>query len=130
MVEPTLIHPVDVIIEQGIKAQTSFRSDAREPVRRLKRTAPITLSAQIKWNRSDDPVMEFEGVTEGSRGYLLFKYKDLENVSVVIKRGDKIIKIDRIDYELFVTQLRPAGHYPDQGGATLLKAYFSDREPT
>ena len=129
-IDPTLIHPVPVIIRQGNKPASSFRDDAREPVRKLVRTADRTLSAQIKWRRTDDPSADFTGVTENSIGYLLFKWKDLDAAGVTIRRGDKVIKIDRIEYELFITQLMPAGHYPDQNGSTLLKAFFADREPT
>lgn len=129
-IDPTLIHPVTVIIEQGDKADTSYRNDAREPVRKLKRKANVTLSGQIKWKKTDDPSPDFTGITEDSLGYILLKWKDLDKLGVVVARGDKIIKIDRIDYELYVTQLMPSGHYPDQNGSTLLKAFFADREPT
>jgi hypothetical protein len=129
LVRPNLIHPVDVEIQQVDKPNTSYRSDAREPVRKLKRKATITLSAQVKWRRSVDPRNTLEGVAEDSDGYLLFRYHDLADAGVTLKRGDKIIKIARLAYELFITQLIPAGHYPDQNGPSLLKAFFSDRNP-
>jgi hypothetical protein len=121
---------VPVEIEQANKPNTSYRDDAREPVRKLSRDATVTLSAQVKWKKSVDPRGTFEGVSEDSDGYLLFRYFDLTAAGVELKRGDKIIKIARITYELFITQLMPAGHYPDQSGPSLLKAFFADRNPT
>jgi len=129
-IEPTLIHPVDVIIKQSIDSESSFRTDAREPVRRLRRATERNLKAQVVWRQSENPAASFTGVLENSLGYLLFKLKDLAALNVTLMRGDKIIKIDKLAYELFITQLMPAGHYPDQNGATLLKAFFADREPT
>ena len=130
MVRPNLIHPVNVQIEQGDKANTKFDENAREPVRKMTLISAITLSAQVKWKNTDNPQPEFQGVTEDSNGYLLFRFFDLTKAGVTLARGDKIIKIARATYELFITQLIPAGHYPDQNGPSLLKAFFADRNPT
>jgi len=127
--EPDLVHPIPVEIEQIDKGSTEWDGDAREAIRTVARTAVKKLNAQISWSVKDDPNPEKMGISEETRGYLLFKKKDLSGESVTINRGDKISKIGYDIVELYVTGLTPVGHYPDQGGASLLIAYFGDRNP-
>ena len=127
--EPDLVHPIPVEIEQIDKSSTDWDDDAREAIRTVARTAVKKLNAQISWSVKDDPNPEKMGISEETRGYLLFKKKDLSGESVTISRGDKISKIGHDIVELYVTGLIPVGHYPDQGGASLLQAYFGDRNP-
>jgi len=127
--DPDLIHPIPVEINQIDKDSTEWDDNAREAVRTIARPAVIKLSAQVSWSIKDDPNPEKMGISEEARGYLLFLRKDLLNRSITISRGDKISKIGHDTVELYVLGLTPAGHYPDQGGASLLQAYFGDRNP-
>lgn len=127
--EPDLVHPIPIEIEQIDKDSTFYDDDAREAIRDAARPEVKKLSAQVSWSVKDDPAPEKMGISEETRGYLLFKKKDLSGESVTINRGDKISKIGHDTVELYVLGLTPAGHYPDQGGATLLQAYFGDRNP-
>jgi len=130
LVEPTLIHPVAVTIQQKDAVNTPFRSDAREPVRTMVRKADKALRAQVNWRNTNDPTATYEGISEECDGYLLFKLKELAAASVTLQRGDRITKIAGTTYELYITQLKPCGHYPDQGGPSMIKAFFATRNPT
>jgi len=127
--DPDLIHPIPVEIEQIDKGKTAYDDDAREAVRTIGRSVVQKLEAQVSWSVKDEPIPGKQGISEEARGYLLFRRNDLIGKSIIINRGDKIIKIGHDDVELFILGRTPAGHYPDQGGATLLQAYFGDRNP-
>ena len=43
---------------------------------------------------------------------------------------DRFKKIGSVDTDVFITRLEFQGHYPDQGGPTLVKAHFTDRQPS
>ena len=70
------------------------------------------------------------GAIQDASGYVLFRYVDLEAKSVVLKQNDRFLKLGKLDADVYVTALRPNGHYTDQGGATMVKAFFKDRQPS
>lgn len=129
MPTPNLIHPVSVVIERRNLVDTIYDEDAREPVRQATRTAEITINAQILWDYHSDPKSEDAGLDLGESGYILVRMVDLQAASVSLGFGDRITKIGTLGVELYITRTRPMAHYGPTG-ATLLRCYFADRDPT
>jgi hypothetical protein len=127
---PNLIHPVPVTIRQLNKAGTLMDNDFREPVQQAVHVSDKTLSGQISWSVKDAMAFTRGGVQESSDGYVLFRSIDLEAASIVLHDNDRIIKLGNIDVDLYIVRLKPCGHYPDATGATMVKAYFADRQPS
>jgi hypothetical protein len=116
-----------VVIDQIDPDATVWDEQAREPVRQTK-TKRITVNAQVKWFQMDDPKAMEAGVHLGARGYLLFSTYELREAGISINRQDRVIKIGYMDVEdTYIRGFAPMGHYPDQNGAGLLKAYFGDK---
>lgn len=129
MVLPRLIHPVDVELEQQDAGSTHYDRDAREPVQRVARKIKVTVPGQVKWGAFQD-VDDYEaGPISDASGYVLFRYVDLTARSATVNKGDRITKIGQQERDLYINRLMPVGHYPDQGGAAMVKAFFSDRQP-
>jgi hypothetical protein len=129
MPTPNLIHPVDVVIETRVLATTVYDEDTREPVRQAARATEITIPAQILWDFHDDPRLKNAGLEMDESGYFLVRIVDLQAAGVSLGYGDRVTKIGDLPFELYITRTRPMGHYPP-GGATLLRCYYSDRDPT
>lgn len=129
MPNPRLIHPIPVIIEQRDLTTTIYDEDTREPVRQVARKAETTINAQILWDFHDDPNPKTGGLELEETGYILAKISELKSASISLSFGDRIKKIGDLDVELYITRTRPLGHYPPTG-ATILRAYFTDRDPT
>lgn len=136
---PRLLNPVKVKIMQIDKSSTQFNTRLRENVNIIKRNAEFEIDAQIVYKRStvdpgkDNPNFEghqgsgLGGIVEESDGYLVLRFKDLTDLNIELKRGDKITKLAQINVEYFITGTRPGSHYTDQGGFTLLQVFFKDR---
>jgi hypothetical protein len=126
---PNLLHPVPIEIRQTDKAGTPQDHDFREPINRVKRQPTQTVDGQVAW-ANDKRIQYTRG---GSRydadGYVLFRYVDLEAKSMELKTGDKLVKIGKITSNVYIVHFQPQGHYTDVGGATLVKAFFSDKDP-
>jgi len=130
MVQPNLIHPVPIDVEQWVEAETIVDDDFREPVQQAARAVVTTVVGQPRWGIEKGLQPTIIGAEAESDGYVLFRYKDLEAAGIELKTNDRFIKIGKIVTDVYITKLRPEGHYTDQGGATLVKAFFADREPS
>lgn len=129
MVLPNLLHPVQIEIEQIDKTATVYDSKAREPIQQAKRKTIVTIPGQINWVRTESIQAEKGGIRETAQGYILFRKVDLDAKDVVLEYGDRIRKMGHLDVELYISDQEWMGHYADQVGATLLRAYFQDRKP-
>ena len=127
---PNLIHPVPITIRQLSKSNTLMDEDFREPIQQAIHSSDKTLLGQISWNAENAMDFTTGGVQESSDGYVLFRYVDLEAVGVTLHNNDRIIKLGNIDVDLYIVRMKPCGHYPDASGATMVKAYFVDRQPS
>lgn len=127
---PRLLHPVPVTIEQISKATTLYDEDAREPIQFAARPVSKTLDGQAKWQSQFAEGNTRGGTTEGAAGYVLFRQIDLDAKSIVLQIEDRISRIGTLDTDVYISRLRPVGHYPDQGGHTMIKAFFDDRQPS
>lgn len=131
---PRLLHPIAVEIEPLNRAESIVDPDFQEPVQQASRGPRVTAPAQVQWGLDEELRATLQGAEQGSDGYLLFRTIDLRALSVTLHQGDRFVSIgvgaNKIDADLYVTALRYNGHYQDQGGATLVKAFFKDRFPS
>lgn len=130
LVLPRLLHPIDVVISRITKGTTIYDDDTREPISQPDRADNITIKGQVKWREQYALSPKKGGVEENSLGYVLLRKYDMDELSFTIARGDQIAKIGNIDTDVYVTKLEWCGHYSDQGGATMVKAHFEDRQPS
>jgi hypothetical protein len=126
---PNLIHPLSIQIQKQDTDETDYDDDFREPVQQTKRASTVTVDGQVKWGSHKSYSSNRRGPQESSDGYILFRYVDLNDAGITLEREDKIIKIGNLDVNVYINSLLPEGHYPDQGGYTLVKAFFVDRQP-
>jgi hypothetical protein len=127
MPTPNLIHPVPIQIKQLDTSNTAMDRDYREPILQSKRSSTVTVQGQVKWwSRSNLDFTE-GGSQEEYTGYVLFRRVDLERQGITIKNNDKIIKIDNLDMDLYITKFNPIAYY--KNGYSLLKCFFLDRQP-
>lgn len=151
MPQPNLIHPVRITLEIVDVNSTFYDNRAREPIRQAYRagivsgTTSITIKGQVSYYfagaKLDYPKYEKYGIVEESDGYVSFRYKDLVKSGLVIldgnkdfqefkiKRGDKIIKLDKRTVEYFVTGFKDFAHYPKLG-QSMIQVNFADRKPS
>lgn len=134
MVLPRLIHPIPTDI-QSFDPQSTIQDDGyEEPVQIVEYGTTFTVNAQWKWFSDKELQSQNYGAEEKSDGYVLMRRVDLLALGQSIKRGDRIgaygVGANRLETDLYITKVRHEGHYPDQGGPALVKAYFSDRQPS
>jgi hypothetical protein len=125
---PNLIHPINVTVMAIHKAATRYDDDAREPVRSVTRRTPLVVPAQVSYQIPRPDLLPI-GVSEKASGYMLFRRVDLLARGYAPARGDKFSKVGHETADLYVLHVEPLGHYQDQNGSTLVRAYFADRQP-
>lgn len=132
---PNLRHPIPVTIKIRRQDLTVMDEDAGEPVGRAVRDSNVTLDGQISW-KSDVTDIEIGGKIYKVDGYVLFRIVDLAAESITptqIGEGTKIVRMGtgtgQHDDAFYVYRTDRRGHYPDQGGATLLKVWYGRRRP-
>ncbi len=126
---PNLLHRVNCTIEQIDRTGTLNDDDAREPVQHAERSAAVTVQGQPKWVSEETLGTSRGGARSDSAGYVLFRYVDLNAAGVDLDINDRITIQGHIAAEVYVTKVQPIGHYADQNGASLVKAWFADRKP-
>jgi hypothetical protein len=124
---PNLLHPVKITLQRRNVIDTLFDEDMREPIGQTSYYAEETLAGQVSWENKDNVYVDEKGTQLKAIGYILFRYVDLESKGITLKYKDRIKKIGRHEEELYIINTKPIGHYPDQDGATLIRAYFTDR---
>lgn len=133
MVLPNLLHPIPTEIQQKNPALVSQDEGYREPVQTIGRGTTYTVQGQWKWFSDRELTMQKSGAGEASDGYVLLRNIDLAVIGKKIGRGDRIVGygagVNRVDLDVEIVKLRYEGHYPDQVGPALVKAFFSDRQP-
>lgn len=130
MPTPRLIHPIKITISQWSKVEGIFDDEMREVVGQTTRLPDVIVTGQVAWETKDQVVVEKNGMQLSSNGYILFRYIDLLAKNITLKEEDNIIKIGWQTVDLYIVALTPTGYYPDQNGATMVKAYFTDRMPS
>ena len=126
---PNLLNPVPISIEKIDRAGTYFDPDAREPIQQAERASVVVVPGQVSWGTQLGLEPQKAGPREGATGYVLFRYTDLTAAGVTLEDNDRFAKLGNVETDVYISKLEPCGHYKDQGGPTLVKAYFSDRQP-
>lgn len=126
---PNLIHPIDVTVQREDKAATIVDADFREPVQKAARATEFTIKGQVRWGSDEKLDPQLGGPREESDGWVLFRYADLRAIGEELKRGDRFTRLGLIDTDVYVVEVKPMGHWQDQSGATIMRAYFRDRQP-
>lgn len=136
---PNLQHPVSVVISQIQRGVAEQDPDYRELVQSIKgapeRAADIVCVGQVKWTESTSLVVTRLGEQTEADGYVLFRYVDLRAVGITNLHLNDIIKsmgsgANKQSNYLFIVKLEPCVHIPTFGGATMVKAWFKDRDPS
>lgn len=133
MVLPRLIHPIPTQI-QSVLPQNTIQDDGyNEPVQSVSYGDTYTINGQWKWYSEKELRQMRSGTEEGSDGYVLLRIRDLKTLGKTLSRGDRIVGygsgIGRVELDVYVVKIRYEGHYQDQGGPALVKAFFLDRQP-
>ena len=129
MVMPTLLHPVPITVQKLDKANTIYDDDYREPVQQAARAVSVVVPGQVAWFRGDVLKRTRGGIQEDSSGYVLFRYIDLERNGLTIELNDRFVKLGTLVVDVYVNKFEPCGHYPEYQGPTMVKCFFTDREP-
>lgn len=135
---PHLLHPVPITIESIDQTRQEdnggdgswFDDDFREPVQQVEYSTAAIVMGQVKWGDSLRLGVSRSGPEAEAEGYVLFRYVDLEAKGITLHKNDRLTKIGKLATDVYIISLRPEGHYTDQGGATLVKAFFKDRQPS
>jgi hypothetical protein len=136
---PRLQHPVAIVISQIRLGVAEQDPDYRELVQSLKsspeRAPDITCVGQVKWNSSSTLVVTRIGDQTDVDGYVLFRYADLRAAGITQLNINDIFKsmgsgANQQSAYIFIVKLEPCVHIPLYGGATMVKAWFKDRDPS
>ena len=128
---PNLIHPVLCTIQPLDRVTTLMDMEFREPLPSERRLANVVIQAQVRWFGMSERHRENVGGSQVSKGYLLFRLKDLTDSGYSPKVGDLVLHMgSQTNINMYLESFEDRGHYPDQQGPTMRRAYFTDREPT
>lgn len=129
MALPNLLHITQILVHQIDRAGTIMDAQAREPVQSAARLPPVQVPGQVRWLTGDELRVNAAGPTIDANGYVLFRYIDLTIAGITLQENDRIEAQGHLTEEVYITRLMPCGHYADQNGATMVKAFFKDRKP-
>lgn len=132
--QPTLIHPIPIEIQQIDRASTFVDEDFGEPVENVSRSATVTVNGQVKWEAFKRASFTAAGVEEKADGFVTMRPVDLRAAGITqLQVNDRIVGIgtgdNKMVVDLYIVRLQPMGHYPSLGGPGLIRAYFRDRHP-
>lgn len=119
---PRLVHPVEVQIAH-VDPATPIDPVFREPTGGTKYLAPVTIKAQVRYERHEEQNMIPGGDSPVTRGWLTMLARDVEAWG--IKPRDKIVKVADVSVEYYITEIRPCGYY--SGTAYLMRLVFESR---
>ncbi len=125
---PRLLHPVPIDVLSIDDANTIQDDNHREPVQQSVTTPTLGVPGQVE-RYGEEMEIDLGGRKVKSTGYVLFRYLDLTARSLTLKFNSRFTKLGNETVLVFVVGFKPVAHYPDQGGATMVKAFFNDRQP-
>lgn len=129
--KPRLQNTLIVVIKQKLPAQTLMDDNAREPIKKVKRSEALNLRAQVV--RSKFFSERFQeggqgGPTDENRGYMIFDLSELATAGVTLQRGDKITSIGGVAMSAYLSKREHFGVH--QGRSTLEVWDYEDRDLT
>lgn len=127
-----LIESIPVTIEQIDKTATPFPtgiSGRKFPVNNVVRKSQIVIQAQVVFgDRDQDGNFTPMGASEQVKGYMVISLGDLKDAGIKLERGDKIIKIEDGDEELYITHSSGDRSAHIGGKFGLARIPFQDRQ--
>lgn len=141
---PRLLNPVKVTVSRIDKNETQYDPISRENINIIRRRPSFNIDAQIVFrkvfvkgsfesaDRKGEMNVGMGGVSDNSDGYILVRDVDLRVQGLTFQdiiHGDSITKLGQLDVTYFIVGKRPAAHYSDQGGFTMVALFFEDRNP-
>lgn len=130
---PNLLHKTLITIRRQNKGGTAYDDDAREAIQRVKKDIDLKIQGQVNFRGAGrgDKSQEYNqrGADETGKGYILFRYIDLRRLGIELALNDQVVQIGHNPVDLWIIRLQDEGHYADQDGASLVKAYIEDRKP-
>ena len=151
MPKPRLLHPINVTLHIMDRDDSVYDPYAREPVGQVIREGEstgsgtaVTFKAQVSFYYAGaiqkGPVYDRAGVEEETNMYIATTYKRLVKAGLVtldsngdfesfqIKRGDRLVKVGKEKCDLYITGMKPFGHYP-RTQQNLVQFNLEDRNP-
>lgn len=131
MLNPRLLHPVLVTIQQIDRDNTFQDEDYREPVQQSARKVNVSLQGQITWERHENVRnrhLEIGDIGD-SDGAVLFRLSDLERLGIELAINDRIIQCGSVELDCYISSFQYTGHYSHLNGPAFLKAFFVDKRP-
>lgn len=135
MVQPRLLHPILVKVFQKNTTKTLVEDKLlKQVLGTVGRDTSINIYGQIQEDLSQAAMMRYGAKAQEASGYILFRHLDMQALGILITEGDRIYEVgegvNKREVDWYVVHVKNEGHYQYQRGATLLKAFFKDREPT
>jgi hypothetical protein len=133
--QPRLLHPVPVWLKKIDRMFTAIMDENfSEPVGQVRKSqSSIKLYAQLKIGATNSFDPSFGGAEEHSVGYMLFRTSDLRGANFELERGDRVVQLgdgdNKREVDYYIVKVEYVGHYSAAKGATMVKAFFSDRQP-
>lgn len=128
-VEPRLLNPTKATIAQKNETKTQYDHLRRTPINVVAKDVSFDIDCQVKWNTQigdfANPDIKQEGADEREMGYIMVRTKDLNALSKVLRRGDRILKLGNQDVLFFILRVDFGSHYG--GEFKLLRVSFGDR---
>jgi len=116
---PNLLHPVPIQVQQLDTSETYQDDDYREPVQQAAHGETKTVQGQVLWSMKEALSVRLGGVEMQATGYVLFRYVDLSDQSIVLAVNDRLIKLGTLEVDVYVIKLQPMGHNSDVGGSDI-----------
>lgn len=128
---PNLLHPARITLLQKAATPLQMDDEAREPIQSVGYSLAVSLAGQPKFKS----LGLTENATPGgsvitTEGYVLFRYVDLNALTITLRHGDRITAIGHLSVDIYIYKLEPTAPYPDQNGFSMVKAHCRDRSPS
>lgn len=128
MVLPRLIHELEIVIEPLDTAATEYDDIIGEPIPDERRLAPVTIDAEVHWNKRKDREPGPDGPNDNSDGWLAFLKVDVDDRGWTPRQGDRVVSIEGEAVQLYLlSEGARRGQYDREHW--LLKVPFEDRTP-
>ncbi len=104
------MNPVDIVVDQRDSSSSGTVVDDvfDEPITTVARQGPITISGQVNYGTGANERLQRSrtGDIGDSRGHFVFRKTDLDEASVVLKKGDIVTSVAGVAVSLEIIQIR------------------------
>lgn len=110
MAFPIRMNPVEIIIQQLSVTQTAFDGDFLEPIGKVGKSDPVTLSGQVNFGparRFEELQRTITGDSSRTFGTLVFRKSDIDASGITFKKGDRVISVAGQTTDLEIVRIQP-----------------------